>query len=970
MSSAKRPTASDGGTAVSKKPCLQHAFVCPNPHCNTSSKSVKGLHIHLGKSPTCARFLMLKTRSRTQTVRQKPPTVEANEALADVPWDNDDDSIDEELNQADTSNVLEENHGAGGPNDGVGVYSDSANDSALRFGIRFTTEQYHETKLLKILSDANAPHYLYKDIIEWGRAANGDNYHFYPQRSTRKAQVKYLETWLQCQKSRPQQIPTTLPGPVFQEVQTTCFNFSQQLYNLVADRALFGTLHNLDVNINDPFGKYVPTNGLLSTTNSGQWYNQAYHHEVKDPATDFLMPIIMACDETNLRKGGKASSWPLLFTTSILNQKMRNLPIAWRTLGYINNLSYIQSAAEAQTQTKELKAERLHAIFKTILASLIEAQQSGALHNIPLQLGGITKKVNLKVPVIFIIGDLQGGDKICCTTCAYSNKLKRLCRKCNVRGDQSGDPLVQCQKISMVKVIDLVKNNRQDILDGFNQYNVYNAWYDVSYGGCRFGIFSAACPIEPLHSVENGIIIDCLSILYKDEMNIGQKAKLDIIVRRLTLLPRQRYASSGTEPCMPRLLWKDGITTLANLPAKYKVGILFTIVVVSLQEEGKKLFVEVLGSDKRLNEMRQVFQMLLSYWVWLKRDTYWKRGDKIAKERARTAIRVMLQELIRLWPRLRGQGWELAKIHEQLHVPDDIERNGAPQGSHTGPTEHNHIRLVKRPAKGTQQRAEVLDQQLGQRVSDAYIVDMAYQRMTTSYDSFLPEAEIPVQTTGVSPQATKAYMIITLFEEEPSYVIQGLQSNHFGTEFIQFLVGHYGALPGVSKGGVGVECLHHRLFVSTEYVREKTIFRGDANYRLQGPWYDWVMLRWEREDNQRHAEDLDCQAAYGDDDDVATGHLYAPGKILGFVSTSSMDPNVMVVVATCNFSYSRGSVFSTNWQQSYVYHANNRKTLNIELVDTNAIVRHCLMVPNDDNESSYHEIWSQELWGDQFNDCL
>jgi hypothetical protein len=41
----------------------------------------------------------------------------------------------------------------------------------------------------------------------------------------------------------------------------------------------------------------------------------------------------------------------------------------------------------------------------------------------------------------------------------------------------------------------------------------------------------------------------------------------------------------------------------------------------------------------------------------------------------------MLRELIRLWPRVRGQGWEKAKIHEQLHVPDDIERNGAPQGS-------------------------------------------------------------------------------------------------------------------------------------------------------------------------------------------------------------------------------------------------------------------------------------------------
>ena len=93
-----------------------------------------------------------------------------------------------------------------------------------------------------------------------------------------------------------------------------------------------------------------------------------------------------------------------------------------------------------------------------------------------------------------------------------------------------------------------------------------------------------------------------------------------------------------------------------------------------------------------------------------------------------------------MWPRAKGQGWGKAKIHEQLHVPNDIERNGAPQGSHAGPTEHNHIRLVKRPAKGTQQRAEVFDRQLGQRVSNSYIVDMAYQRMNTKFDMPAPPA--------------------------------------------------------------------------------------------------------------------------------------------------------------------------------------------------------------------------------------
>jgi hypothetical protein len=38
-------------------------------------------------------------------------------------------------------------------------------------------------------------------------------------------------------------------------------------------------------------------------------------------------------------------------------------------------------------------------------------------------------------------------------------------------------------------------------------------------------------------------------------------------------------------------------------------------------------------------------------------------------------------------------------------------------------------------------------------------------------------------------------------------------------------------------------------------------------------------------------------------------------------------------------------------------------------VDPDAIVRHCLMVPDNDTHASYHEIWNRELWGNEFNDC-
>ena len=125
---------------------------------------------------------------------------------------------------------------------------------------------------------------------------------------------------------------------------------------------------------------------------------------------------------------------------------------------------------------------------------------------------------------------------------------------------------------------------------------------------------------------------------------------------------------------MPCLLWKDGITSLTDLSAANKVGIMFTVVIVSLQLEGREFLLKSLGSVFKLNAMKECFQMLLCYWVWLKKDTYWTRGDKQAKEGACEAIRTMLSGLIELWPHSIGQGWEKPKVHEQLHVPDDIER--------------------------------------------------------------------------------------------------------------------------------------------------------------------------------------------------------------------------------------------------------------------------------------------------------
>jgi hypothetical protein len=67
-----------------------------------------------------------------------------------------------------------------------------------------------------------------------------------------------------------------------------------------------------------------------------------------------------------------------------------------------------------------------------------------------------------------------------------------------------------------------------------------------------------------------------------------------------------------------------------ELIAKFKVGIMLTIVAVLLQDKGEILLEEVLGGNACLNGMHQGFQMMLAYWVWLKKETYWVHEDIIA----------------------------------------------------------------------------------------------------------------------------------------------------------------------------------------------------------------------------------------------------------------------------------------------------------------------------------------------------
>ena len=114
--------------------------------------------------------------------------------------------------------------------------------------------------------------------------------------------------------------------------------------------------------------------------------------------------------------------------------------------------------------------------------------------------------------------------------------------------------------------------------------------------GCTYRIFSDVCPVEPLHDLENGLISEYIKVLYYKLGSPRSLLFLNIIVRKLTILPRQNEISYGSDKDIPRLLWNDGITSLTDLTASQKAGIIFTIVVIFLQDEGN-IFANVFGNQ-------------------------------------------------------------------------------------------------------------------------------------------------------------------------------------------------------------------------------------------------------------------------------------------------------------------------------------------------------------------------------------
>ena len=164
-------------------------------------------------------------------------------------------------------------------------------------------------------------------------------------------------------------------------------------------------------------------------------------------------------------------------------------------------------------------------------------------------------------------------------------------------------------------------------------------------------------------------------------------------------MPKQR-ALDG----LPRTDYGSGITNISGLMASEYSGCIFVMALILMTDDGQSLCNGVFGitmsRDRQTlsNCYLNLFEMMMCYEQWAKKDDYWELKDEDGIDVAQSAIVKFLESVKKIADRTEGYKWKITKFHEQLHVVWYMKRFGSPQHFDAGMGEKNHKVLAKWPA--------------------------------------------------------------------------------------------------------------------------------------------------------------------------------------------------------------------------------------------------------------------------------
>jgi len=579
----------------------------------------------------------------------------------------------------------------------------------------------------------------YEDILSWAQfATNLDPTVLQKNFPPRKAMIKkYRENLglkdgaFEFKETIVQWLPDNKPLVIHRRPFLDC------IYELLTKESLLGKdSENISLpHDTNPFASQPDKPPkFVSELHHGTWWRKTMKSICTGP-TDILCPIAFEVDETFLDKNGRITVTPFNVKVLLFNTDTCTTKDASTTWFFLPNDEAEAAHHEKKTEAHH-KIQNLHNALRECFKDLKHIMDSG--EGIPwiLTYNGVPYRVHLKFAVAFIISDTAMHDKLCCHYGVRNQKVKSICRHCNVATDH----LSSYREFMKCKMWDPLNDLDPDVVgydpkywQSISHYPVKNALDELYHGSNKSKTHLNTCG-EVLHMHQKGAMVRVVqSIVFSwrkgknielDSVTMSKKQKnINSSLDNLNFVGHQMgaFLNRQSDRDKPRTKFKNSLFVTTKKCAHEQAGVLMCILLSLLTDRGRQICLEERTMrEEWVENMVYMLELILMVEVWLKKHSY-PREHVMDPTRLSKAFQLYIDRLNDICPR-DGMGNNLIKNHLMFHVPQYIQRWGPPRNVDSSGLERSHKTEAKRPAQLTQQRPETFMSQLADRYCDLRLV--------------------------------------------------------------------------------------------------------------------------------------------------------------------------------------------------------------------------------------------------------
>ena len=835
---------------------------------------------------------------------------------------------------------------------------------------KFTPEETLSINLLRLMRAIQAPTYAYKKVMKLIQDATHQNITITSTFSTRKAALAFLTKRFKLSSLLPQ---------VHTKIGT-----DQRAYPCVVHDAramieslLYSELAQDDRNLlfSNPDNPLAPPPAIIShlaDIDTGRVYRRAYQETCTGPK-DILCGIVAYIDKLAIDKHGHLSLEPIYFTLSIFNRATRNKPEAWRPLGYIPNLHLMSAAEVKHCMSPVDRLQLYHDIIADIFQSLVQLQESDGIPY-KFKYRGVNYDVNCKVPLLVVLGDTEGHDKL---SGRYGSRIatQKICRHCDIPRIECDDVNYPWQHTYPSTVQEAIATGEKTALQAISYHNLRNAFWNIQNGNNLRNIHGMT-PGEPLHAIELGLMkyaIRGFSIALG--LNPDSDGSAPILFRVIERYARKigRRLSHQSDRSLPRTYFPTGVTSGTKLAAHEMPGVCLVMLIMCKMESTRVLITKKLGgcTDRRLLRWVKLFELILSWRWWLKKENIPKEEVDLSI----TAIKKLHLFFKSVVNRQDGQGMKIIKFHLSMHIPENIMDFGVTANIDTGPAESNHKKNAKQPSRLTQMRAETFEVATARRYFENVVMDFAGASLDKGCAvANQPKRSIVRQNPNLRGSRYSVCLDILEGQQHPNIVAtwdkRTANVKHYPERYMHWLGRNVLQLLGIE---------HSTIEGCTEHKRNDIIFRGHPAYRGNSSWYDWALFQWASPDDDNDGQDLYVPGHIITFLDLTQAHLdklveseLVIGDVPGvYALIESLEEELPAPIENDRIVTIAGKTLTKEQRRQRRHEGRDCRLTNILLVTAECIYEPLSAIPNFGGErGEYIFIRSPETWADRFTEYI